>query len=204
MFNYLDPQFLIQTFGLIGLFLIIFAESGLFFGFFLPGDSLLFTAGILAASGLLPLWPLLIGGFLAAVLGDTVGYWFGRKVGPRIFTKEDSLFFHKAHIARAEHFYEKYGPKTILLARFIPIVRTFAPIVAGVGSMKYPLFLAYNLIGGVVWAVGIPLMGFFLGQAIPSIDAYLVPIIILIIAVSFVPVIVEVVRHWRSERLKKR
>lgn len=203
MFNYLDPQFLIQTFGLIGLFLIIFAESGLFFGFFLPGDSLLFTAGILAASGLLPLWPLLIGGFLAAVLGDTVGYWFGRKVGPRIFTKEDSLFFHKAHIARAEHFYEKYGPKTILLARFIPIVRTFAPIVAGVGSMKYPLFLAYNLIGGVVWAVGIPLMGFFLGQAIPSIDAYLVPIIILIIAVSFVPVIVEVVRHWRSERLKK-
>lgn len=194
MHSILDPMTIVQTLGLIGVLAIIFAESGLFFGFFLPGDSLLFTAGFLASQGFLPFWWLVIGCFVAAVLGDNVGYWFGKLVGPKIFTKENSFFFHKKHIARAQHFYEKYGSKTIIIARFVPVVRTFAPIVAGVGTMNYRKFLAYNVIGAFVWAVGLTVLGFWLGNVIPNVDKYLLPIIAAIILVSFIPIILEVLK----------
>jgi membrane-associated protein len=182
-----DLTQILKTFGYIGIVAIIFAESGLLVGFFLPGDSLLFTAGFLASQGFFDISLLAILCFIAAVTGDSVGYWFGAKVGPRIFTKEDSLFFQKKHITRAQRFYEKYGGKTIVLARFMPIVRTFAPIVAGVGMMKYRTFLAYNVIGGFFWAVGVSVAGYFLGKSIPDVDKYLLPIIVLIIVLSVAP-----------------
>lgn len=184
----LDPIVLITTLGYVGLVAIVFAESGLFFGFFLPGDSLLFTAGLLASQGILDIWTLIIIIPIAAILGDSIGYWFGSWVGPKIFRKEDSFFFNKAHIVRAEKFYEKYGPKAIVLARFIPIVRTFVPIVAGVGHMKYSTFVTYNIIGGLLWGVGVTLLGYFLGTVFPQAEDYLLPIIIAIILLSFVPI----------------
>jgi membrane-associated protein len=169
------------------MFLIIFAESGLFFGFFLPGDSLLFTAGILASQNYLDIYILILLTTIGAVLGDQVGYWFGKKVGPKIFTRDDSFYFKKKYIKDAELFYEKHGKKTIILARFIPIIRTFVPILAGVGNMNYKTFVTYNIIGGVLWALGIPALGYFLGQNIPNIDSYLLPIIIGIILISISP-----------------
>ncbi len=190
----LEPSLIIKTVGIIGLFFIIFAESGLFFGFFFPGDSLLFTAGFLASQNILDITVLLIGSFLCAVLGDNVGYWFGKEIGPKIFKKEDSIFFHRDHLTRAKKFYEKYGKKTIILARFVPIVRTFAPIVAGVGEMRYRDFMVFNLIGGLVWSFGMVLAGYFLGRAIPGVDEYILPIIILIIFSSVLPVFAELIR----------
>jgi membrane-associated protein len=187
----IDPLTIIKTLGLLGVVLIVFAESGVFFGFFFPGDSLLFTAGFLASQDLISIWWLLILCFIAAVTGDTVGYIFGKKVGPAIFNKEDSVFFHKKHIERARDFYEKYGKKTIIFARFIPIVRTFAPIVAGVASMKYRTFIAYNIIGGFIWTWGMLGMGYILGSLIPNADKYLTPIILVIIFISFIPAIIE-------------
>ena len=153
LINILDPMTIIKTMGLIGVFFIIFAESGLFFGFFLPGESLLFTAGFLASQNYLNISFLVWGCFVFAVFGDNVGYWFGKKIGPKIFNREDSVFFHKKHVQSAQNFYEKYGNKTIFLARFIPIVRTFAPIVAGVGKMKYINFISYNVLGGFIWVI---------------------------------------------------
>lgn len=189
-----DLPVLIKTAGYLGLFGIIFAESGLLIGFFLPGDSLLFTAGFLASQGVLDIGTLCIVTFIAAIAGDSFGYFFGKKIGPRIFTKDDSIFFHKEHIARAQHFYEKHGPKTIILARFMPIVRTFAPILAGVGSMKYRTFLLFNIVGGFLWAVGLSVLGYFLGNAIPNIDHYLLPIIVGIIGISLLPTVIHVLR----------
>lgn len=183
----IDLIALIKAAGYIGLFLIVFAESGLFIGFFLPGDSLLFTAGFLASQDYLHIVPLIILTFSAAVLGDNFGYAFGRKVGPAIFKREDSFLFHKDHLITASEYYKKYGGKTLILARFMPIVRTFAPIVAGVGNMKYSDFFFYNFIGGVVWGLGLPLLGYFLGNTIPNIDQYLIPIILFIIIVSMLP-----------------
>ncbi len=188
----LDPIFLIQTVGLVGVMAIIFAESGLFFGFFFPGDSLLFTAGLLASQGYFHFGTLLIGSIVAAILGDSVGYWFGKKIGPRIFTREDSFFFKKRHVERTKLFYERHGKKTIILARFIPIVRTFAPILAGVGEMQYKTFLPYNITGGILWVMLMLASGFFLGRIIPDIDRYILPIILCIVIVSVaVPVIVS-------------
>jgi len=177
----------IKAAGYIGLFGIVFAESGLFVGFFLPGDSLLFTAGFLASQEYLQIVPLIILTFVAAVLGDNFGYAFGRKVGPAIFSKKDSVLFHKDHLVKAQNYYQKYGGKTIVLARFIPIVRTFAPIVAGAGQMKYSHFFFFNLIGGILWGLGMPLLGYFLGNTIPNIDQYLIPIILFIILASILP-----------------
>jgi membrane-associated protein len=194
---FLDPRDLLVTFGTIGLFLIVFAESGLFFGFFLPGDSLLFTAGLFAAQGILNLPLILIGCFVAAVAGDQVGYVFGRRVGPALFRRPDSRLFKQEYVTRAQAFFEKHGPKTIVLARFVPIVRTFAPILAGVGSMRYRTFVSYNLIGGFLWAVGVTLLGYALGELIPDIDAYLLPIIAVIIGISLMPVFFE---WWRRRR----
>ncbi len=186
---------LVKTAGYLGLFGIIFAETGLFVGFFFPGDSLLFTAGFLASQGLFDFWPLVFLVFAGAVLGSATGYAFGKKVGPMIFSKEDSLFFHKDHLERARIFYEKYGAKTIVLARFMPIVRTFAPILAGVGKMNYPAFCLYNVVGGALWGFGLTWMGFYLGNSIPNADKYVLPIVLIIIFVSLLPTIIHVMRH---------
>lgn len=196
------PDF-IQKVSYAGIFFIIFAESGLFFGFFLPGDSLLFTAGFLASQGILNEWILLPLVFVAAVLGDNVGYWFGKRVGPKIFNKENSLIFNKKHIEEAQKFYDKHGVKTIVLARFVPVVRTFAPIVAGVGKMHYPTFLTFNMIGGLLWGIGVSLAGLFLGNLIPDVDKYLLPIIALIILLSISPGIVHFLKDEENRRKLK-
>lgn len=185
---------LLPIIGYTGITAIVFAESGLLIGFILPGDSLLFTAGFLASQGVFSIVPLCILSFIAAVTGDSVGYMFGHKIGRKIFQREDSLLFHKHNLIRAEKFYEKHGGKTIILARFMPVVRTFAPILAGVGSMTYGKFLAYNVVGGVAWGVGLPLLGYFLGNAIPGIDQYLIPIIVGIIILSVSPTAFHVLR----------
>ena len=182
-----DLMSLIQTVGYLGVFAIVFVESGLLVGFFFPGDSLLFTAGFLASQGFFDIKVLIIGCFIAAVAGDSGGYFIGKKFGPKIFTKEDSLFFQKKHLTRAQNFYDKHGGKTIILARFMPVVRTFAPVVAGVGAMQYRRFLMFNLIGAVLWAIGITLAGFYLGRLIPDVDKYLLPIIGAIVFVSILP-----------------
>lgn len=194
---FLDPRELLIAFGTIGLFAIVFAESGLFFGFFLPGDSLLFTAGLFAAQGTLSLPVILVGCFVAAVAGDQVGYQFGKRVGPALFRRPDSRFFRQEYVHRAEHFFRKYGAKTIVLARFVPIVRTFAPILAGVGTMPYRTFVTYNVVGGLLWAVGVTLLGYLLGELIPDIDTYLLPIVALIVFLSLIPIGLE---WWRSRQ----
>ncbi len=194
----IDPQILIPAIGLIGTILVVFAESGLFFGFFLPGDSLLFTAGLFASQGYFSIYTLVIGCMIAAIAGDSVGYWFGKKAGPRIFSKEDSLLFHKKHVLRAQAFYEKYGTKTIFLARFVPIVRTFAPIVAGIGGMNYRTFLTYNISGGIFWVGSMTLSGYFLGTLFPAVTTYLHLIIAGIILLSFVPIAIEFIREKRK------
>jgi membrane-associated protein len=195
----LNPTTLIESFGLLGVFVIIFAESGLFFGFFLPGDSLLFTAGFLASQHLLLFWPLFIGSMAAAILGDSVGYSFGKKIGPQLFKRKNSRFFKQEYIDRAEIFFESYGGRSLILARFTPIIRTFVPIVAGIGKMRYRYFLPYNVIGGILWVGSLIVLGFFLGKIIPNIDHYLLPIIVLIIAISIIPTLIEI---WKSRTQK--
>lgn len=185
--EYLEPIFLIKTLGAVGVIAIVFAESGLFFGFFLPGDSLLFTAGLVASQGYINLWFLLIGSAVAAILGDSVGYAFGKKVGPKIFKKEDSKFFKKVYLERTKTFYERHGKKTIILARFIPIVRTFAPILAGVGEMNYRTFISYNVVGGIGWTFSMLILGYALGKFIPNVDQYILPIVLGIIVISMLP-----------------
>lgn len=194
--QFLNPETIIATVGAIGVIAIIFTETGLFFGFFFPGDSLLFTAGFLASQGYISFAWLLVGTFIAAVAGDSVGYAFGKKVGPAIFTKEDSIFFNKKYIIRAQQFYEKYGKKTIVIARFIPIIRTFAPIVAGVGNMPYKTFITFNIIGGFIWTWGMLWLGYGLGALIPNPDRYILPIIIVIIFVSALPALKEIFKAY--------
>ncbi|MFA6315334.1 MAG: VTT domain-containing protein [Candidatus Paceibacterota bacterium] len=189
-----DPMVLIGALGTIGVISIIFLETGVPFGFFFPGDSLLFTAGLLASQGYASLTWLLIGTVVAAIVGDNVGYYFGRRVGPSIFTKDDSLFFNKKHVAKAQLFFEKYGRKTIILARFIPIIRTFAPILAGVGSMNYRTFVTFNIIGGFLWTWSMLLLGYGFGSIIPDPEIYILPIIGLIIVVSFIPALLAIFR----------
>src|SRR3989344_3003968 len=190
----IDLTVLIKAVGLLGIFGIVFAESGLFIGFFLPGDSLLFTAGFLASQGYFNILALMSLSFVGAVLGDSFGYAFGRKAGPLIFSRENSLLFHRSHLERARVFYERYGGKAIIIARFMPAVRTFAPILAGVGRMNYSLFLTYNLIGAAAWGIGVPLAGYFLGSIVPNIDRYIIPIVGAIIVVSFLPVAYHIAR----------
>jgi membrane-associated protein len=183
-------------------FAIVFAESGLFFGFFLPGDSLLFSAGVLASQGFMPISALAIGCFFSAVLGDQVGYWFGYKYGRKVFESDRLPLVKKHHIEKAEEFYEKYGKKTIILARFVPIVRTFAPIVAGIGKMDYKTFVTYNIIGGVVWGIGMTIAGYFLGSLIPAddIDKYLLPVILLIVVISVLPAVIHILQEKRKNK----
>ena len=190
----LDPILIIKTVGVIGVVFIIFAESGLFFGFFLPGDSLLFTAGLLASQGLMSISALIIFCIIAAILGDTVGYWTGKKYGRKLFELDTKYFFKKKYLEDAEIFYEKHGKFTIIIARFVPIIRTFAPIVAGMGKMHYFTFLSYNIIGGVFWCVSMLGLGYFLGGIIPNPDKYILPIIFLIIIISLLPVIFKFIK----------
>ena len=200
----LSPEHLISTFGLIGLFVIIFAESGLLIGFFLPGDSLLFVAGAVAAGVIEDLdvtfniWVLLIGVFLAAVAGDQVGYLFGRKVGPSLFRRPDSKLFRQEYVDKAQEFFERNGPRAIVMARFVPIVRTFCPIVAGIGRMPYATFVRYNVVGGLLWGVGVTLLGYFFGQ-IDVVKNNIEVAIIGVIAISLIPMVIELVRHRRAK-----
>ncbi len=182
-----DLQSLVKTAGYLGVFTIVFLESGLLIGFFFPGDSLLFTAGFLASQGFFDISLLIAGCFIAAVLGDTIGFHIGKNLGPKIFSRDNSLFFNKKHLETAQKFYDKHGGKTIILARFVPVVRAFAPVVAGAGKMDYKRFITFNLVGGVLWAIGVTSAGYFLGSLIPDVDRYLLPIIGLIIVASVLP-----------------
>ena len=187
-----DPKHLLETFGTLGLFAMIFAESGLLIGFFLPGDSLLFTAGLLSSPGgvhrvQFNLALVVVGSFICAVAGAQAGYLIGRRAGPALFRRPESRLFRQEHVTRAEHYFAEHGARTIVLARFVPIVRTFATVVAGVGRMEARTFFAYNLLGGLIWAVGVTLAGYALGRSVPDVDRYLLPIIAVIVVVSFIP-----------------
>src|SRR3954447_22481588 len=198
----LDPQHLISAFGLLGILAIVFAESGLLIGFFLPGDSLLFTAGLLVAGGTylqVPLWLLCLLVSVAAVLGDQFGYLFGRRFGPALFRRPDSKLFKQENLTRARAFFDRYGARSIVLARFVPIVRTFTPIVAGASRMHYRTFLIYNVIGGTLWACGVTTLGYFLGQ-VAFVRSNIELILIGIVAISVVPVGIELLRGRRRAR----
>lgn len=204
--GFLDPEKLIQTFGLLGLFVIVFAESGLLIGFFLPGDSLLFTAGFFASGPAsiddalhLPLVPLMIGVVIAAIAGDQVGYLFGQRVGPALFRRPDSRLFKQDNVEKAKAYFDRYGAKTIVLARFVPIVRTFAPIVAGVSQMEYRTFVTYNVVGGLLWGIGVTLLGFFLGQ-IDVVEQNLEIAILAIVAISALPIVHELLKARREKK----
>ncbi len=195
---FINPETIISTLGTLGVITIIFLETGVFFGFFFPGDTLLFTAGYLSIHGYVSLPVLLVGACIAAIVGDTVGYAFGKKIGPALFTKENSVLFDKKHILRAQSFYELYGKKTIILARFLPIIRTFAPIVAGVGNMKYRTFITYNVIGGCLWTWLMLLLGYGFGSVIPNPDRYIIPVIIVIMLVSAAPALREIFKKRKD------
>ncbi|MFH9553191.1 DedA family protein [Streptomyces sp. NPDC017435] len=199
--SWLDPNYLLDTFGLWGLLLIVFAESGLLIGFFLPGDSLLFTAGLLITSNQLdfPLWGAVALICLAAILGDQAGYMFGNKVGPSLFNRPDSRLFKQENVTKAHEFFEKYGPKSLVLARFVPIVRTFTPIIAGVSGMRYRSFLVFNVIGGVLWGAGVTLLGSWLGN-IDFVKKNIEAILILIVLISVVPIAIEFLRARSKSR----
>lgn len=199
--SWLDPDHLINSFGPWGVLLIVFAESGLLIGFFLPGDSLLFTAGLLVAGGTLstPLWLMTLLIVVAAIVGDQVGFLFGRKVGPSLFRRPDSRLFKQENIEKAHAFFEKHGPKSIVLARFVPIVRTFTPIIAGVSRMNYRTFVTYNIIGGTLWGGGVTLLGYWLGQ-IEFVHKNIELILVAIVLVSVVPIAVEFLRARAKSR----
>jgi len=186
---------ILTSFGYLALFAIVFAESGLFFGFFLPGDSLLFTAGLLASKGLFDLQIVLIGVAVSAIVGDQVGYWMGSRYGRGFFSREGSILRNPSHIREAEEFYQKHGRKMIVIARFVPVVRTFAPIVAGIGKMDYRTFLTFNILGGILWTVVFILAGFLLGQVLPNANEVITLIVFAIIVVSLIPVGLEV---WKG------
>jgi membrane-associated protein len=190
----------IIAFGYIGVFITIFAESGFLLGFFLPGDSLLFTVGLLSSQGYFNIEIIVILALSGAILGDNFGYWVGKKFGPKIFNRDDSFFFKKKYVARAAEFYSLYGKKAIILARFVPIVRTFVPIMAGVARMQYGIFVSYNVIGGIIWTVGVTLVAYTLGTQFPGIKEYLHIIIVGIILVSVLPIVFDLARQRLSKR----
>lgn len=194
----LDPMAILQTGSYLGVALLVFAESGLLIGMFLPGDSLLFAAGLLAESGFFSLGPLMMVVVAAAILGDSAGYWFGKKIGDHLYDREDSRFFKKEYLKRTERFYQKYGGRALILARFVPIVRTLTPILAGAGSMTYRKFLSYNIIGGILWGAGMTLFGFLFGSIIPDSEKYIVPISLVIIVLSLFPILLNMARGKRG------
>jgi len=188
---------LIRWGGYAILVAIVFTETGLLIGCFLPGDSLLITAGLVAAAGGLNIWWLNVLLIVAAVVGDSVGYAIGARIGPRLFTREKSLLFNPRHVERTRVFYERHGAKTIVIARFVPIIRTFAPVVAGVGQMRYRRFVTYNVVGGVGWVVSMTWAGYLLGQAVPDIDRHIHWVVLIVIVLSVVPIAVEILRERR-------
>ncbi|HEX6601904.1 MAG TPA: VTT domain-containing protein [Solirubrobacterales bacterium] len=195
--KWLEADFLIETFGMLGILAIVFVESGLLIGFLLPGDSLLFTAGLLSANGTLPdLWVLLVTIPIAAIAGDQVGYAIGRKAGPAVFKRPDSRFFREEYVERSREFFDRYGARTIVIARFVPIVRTLAPVMAGVSRMNYRTFVVFNVIGGVAWGVSITTLGYFLGQ-VEFVHENLEPIILGIVALSVLPIAIELLKARR-------
>ena len=192
-----DVRGLIQLGGLLAICIIVFVETGLFVGFFLPGDSLLVTAGIFAAAGDLNVFAVLIGTSICAVAGDQVGYWIGRRAGETLYRRPDSKVFKRKHLERAHAFYEKHGAKTIVLARFVPIVRTFAPAVAGAAAMEYHRFVFYNIAGGILWVFSTVLLGYFLGRSVPNIDRHIHIVIAVVIFLSTIPIMIELYRSRR-------
>jgi membrane-associated protein len=200
-----DVQGIVQIGGLALIAAIIFAETGLMVGFFLPGDSLLVTAGIYCTSAnpkaepIFSIITLNLVVIVAAIVGDTLGYWIGAKAGPKIFTREKSLFFSRKHLLRTQEFYERHGGKTIIIARFIPIIRTFAPVVAGVGKMSYKRFISYNVFGGIGWSLSMTLLGFALAQIRPQISKEIDKVIIVIIAVSLMPIVISYLLNRRKK-----
>ncbi|GAA2556390.1 hypothetical protein GCM10010435_28820 [Winogradskya consettensis] len=202
--SFLDPEWLISTFGLAGILALVFAESGLLIGFFLPGDSLLFTAGLLVAGGTYlhqPLWLMCLLISIAAVAGDQFGYLFGRRFGPALFRRPDSRLLKQENLTRAKDFFQRYGARSIVLARFVPIVRTFTPIVAGAGHMHYRSFLTYNVVGGTLWGCGVTILGYFLGQ-IAFVRNNIEFILIGIVLVSVIPVAIELLRSRSRSRVR--
>ena len=199
MSSFLDPEHLVNTFGLIGLVVILFAECGLLVGFFLPGDSLLFTAGLLVAGGVftVPLWVLLVALPLAAIAGNLVGYWIGRRLGPAVFSRPDSRLFKAEYVHKSQAFFDRNGNRTILLARFVPIIRTFATVMAGASLMDFRRYAVWSVIGGVRWAGGVTLLGYWLGQ-VTVVREHVELFILGIVALSLVPVVIEVVRNRRA------
>jgi len=191
----INVEMIVQSGGLIAIGLIVFAETGLLAGFFLPGDTLLFTAGIFAATGKLNIIALLFTVIIAAIVGDNVGYQFGKKTGHRIFKKKDGIFFKAEYIEKAEKFYEQHGGKTIILARFVPVVRTFAPVVAGVGKMPRQNFIFFNIVGGILWGGGITLLGYVFGNKIPNIEKLVLPIFVLANIITWSPVTYHLLKN---------
>jgi membrane-associated protein len=205
----IDPKNLLETFGVIGLFAIVFAETGLLIGFFLPGDSLLVLAGLVAAVGAksnldvrINLVVVLVGLFVAAVAGAQTGYFIGRKAGPTLFRRPNSKLFKREHVEKAQRYFDRYGPRTIVVARFIPIVRTFANPMAGVAEMPVRTFTTFNLIGGALWTFGVTMLGYVLGKTIPSAEDHLLVIEAVIIFLSLLPIAYEVLRSRREKRTK--
>jgi membrane-associated protein len=196
----LDPHTIVNA-GYLVIALVIFAECGLLIGFFLPGDSLLFTAGFLASQALgVEIWTLSIICGIAAAVGPLVGYWYGAWVGPRLFNREDSIWFHKRNLIRAHEFYERHGGKALILARFMPVVRTFAPVVAGMARMDYSRFVLYTVVGALVWAVGVTWVGYFLGSLVPDAGKYLEYIVVAIVIVSIAPPGIHLLRERNKSR----
>jgi membrane-associated protein len=188
--------------GYAGLFLIIFAETGLLVGFFLPGDSMLVTAGLLIASGKvqMDIAPLIVLLCIAAITGDATGYWIGLRTGHALYNRPQSRFFRRDHLLKTRAFYEKYGGITIVLARFMPFARTFAPIVAGVGEMTYRRFALFNIAGGVGWVAGMTLLGYYLGRSIPGIERHIEYIIVLVVLLSLLPLLIKYLQHRRGDQ----
>jgi membrane-associated protein len=191
---------LIRWGGLIALILIVFAETGLMIGFFLPGDSLLVTAGIFAAKGDLNIWTLNVTLILAAIVGDALGYWIGYRTGKALYSRPNSFFFRRDHLIKTHEFYEKYGGQTIIIARFMPIVRTFAPVVAGAAEMTYRQFALYNVVGAVLWVMSMTLTGYFLGKAVPNVEKHLHVLVAGVIFLSLLPAIIA----WLRARMAKK
>lgn len=192
---HLSLEAIIQTAGYLGILGIVFAESGLFFAFFLPGDSLLFTAGILAADGKLWLPGVMGTVLIGAILGGTFGYYFGKRISATLFTRDDTFFFKKKHLDRTAKFYDDHGPKAIILARFVPIIRTFAPILAGASLMHHKKFMIWNLVGGIMWSLLLPFLGYSLGKRILHIDSYLLPVILGIMVISILPMVYKYIKE---------
>ncbi|MBI3073766.1 MAG: VTT domain-containing protein [Deltaproteobacteria bacterium] len=204
VFGFKDLQHLVQWCGYVGLIVIVFAETGLLIGFFLPGDSLLVTAGLFAWQGTFDIF--LLNAFLipAAIIGDAAGYWFGKKTGPKLYERKDSRFFKQSHLQAAKSFYEKHGGKTIVIARFMPFVRTFAPIVAGIAQMTYRRFAMFNIWGGAAWVLSMTLTGFLLPRAIPGSEKHVEKVIIIVVLLSIAPGIYAATKKWLSNRKQRR